>query len=164
MVYCSKCNTPIEEGKKFCPSCGAAVDIRTTQQTEFGAKLQDLNNTADETAAFTPEDISQNKAMAILAYFGILVLIPIFAAPNSKFARYHANQGLVLTIVAIAYGIVYGILSALILAISWRLLFLVKIFRIVSFVFLVLGVIGIVNAANGRAKEIPVIGGIKLLK
>ena len=32
--------------------------------------------------------------MAILAYFGILVLIPILAAKDSKFARFHANQGL----------------------------------------------------------------------
>ena len=39
-----------------------------------------------------------NKVMAILSYFGILVLIPIFAAKDDAFARYHANQGLVLLI------------------------------------------------------------------
>ena len=33
-----------------------------------------------------------------------------------------------------------------------------------NLVFLVLAVIGIINAANGRAKELPVIGKIKLLK
>jgi len=31
-------------------------------------------------------------------------------------------------------------------------------------VFLVLAVLGIVNAANGRAKELPVIGKFKILK
>ena len=30
--------------------------------------------------------------------------------------------------------------------------------------YIVLAVIGIINAANGRAKELPVIGKIKLLK
>jgi len=31
-------------------------------------------------------------------------------------------------------------------------------------VFLVLAVLGIINAANGRAKELPVIGKFKFLK
>lgn len=99
--------------------------------------------------------------MAILAYFGPLVLIPLLAAKGSRYARYHTNQGLVLCIVCIAYSIVYGILSSIILAISWRLYSLVSIIGLIG---LVLAVIGIINAANGRAKELPVIGKIKLLK
>lgn len=164
MAYCGKCGAQMEDGKKFCPSCGASQDAGTTQQTDFNSKLQDLNNTADETAAFAPEDIAQHKAMGILAYLGPLVLISIFAAPGSKFARYHSNQGLVLLLAEIAYSIIYGILSSVILAISWRLYFIVTIIGLVSLIFLVLAVIGIINAVNGRAKELPVIGGIKLLK
>ncbi|MGI6508084.1 MAG: hypothetical protein ACOX4A_06835 [Saccharofermentanales bacterium] len=102
--------------------------------------------------------------MAILAYFGILVLIPLFAAKESKFARYHVNQGLVLFIAEVAYGIVYAILSSIIWAISWRLYFITRIIGIFSLVFLVLSVIGIVNAVNGQAKELPVIGKFKILK
>lgn len=164
MAYCGKCGAQMEDGKKFCPSCGASVETGTAQQNDFGAKLQDLNNTPDETAAFAADDIAQSKAMGILAYFGPLVLIPIFAAKGSRFARYHSNQGLVLLLAEIAYSIVYGILSSVILAISWRLYFIVSIIGYISLVFLVLAVIGIINAANGRAKALPVIGGIKLLK
>lgn len=164
MPYCGKCGAQMEDGKKFCPSCGAAVNEETTQQSDFGAKLQGLNDTTDDTAAFAADDITQNKAMGILAYFGPLVLIPIFAAPGSRFARYHSNQGLVLLLAEIAYSIVYGVLSSVILAISWRLYFIVSIIGLVGLVFLVLAVIGIINAANGRAKALPVIGGIKLLK
>lgn len=164
MAYCGKCGTQMEDGKKFCPTCGAAVDKEAAQQADFSAKLQDLNNTADETAAFAPEDIAQHKVMGILAYFGPLVLIPIFAAPGSRFARYHSNQGLVLLLAEIAYSIVYSVLSSVILAISWRLYFLVNIVGLIGLVFLVLAAIGIINAANGRAKELPVIGKLKLLK
>lgn len=164
MAYCGKCGAQMEDGKKFCPSCGAAVEAGTTRQTDFGAKLQDLINTADETAAFAADDIARNKAMGILAYFGPLVLIPIFVAKNSRFARYHSNQGLVLLLAEIAYSIAYGILSRVILAISWRLYSLVNIIGLISLVFLVLAVIGILNAANGRAKELPAIGRIILLK
>ena len=98
--------------------------------------------------------------MSILAYFGPLVLIPILAAKDSPFARYHSNQGLLLCI----YGIAYSILSGVILAISWRLYFVVSIIGLIGFVFAVLAVIGILNAVNGRAKELPLIGKYRLLK
>ncbi len=102
--------------------------------------------------------------MAILAYFGPLVLIPIFAAKQSKFARYHSNQGLVLLIASILYGIAYSILSSIILAISWRFYFIVSIIGLVSIVITVLAIIGIINAATGKAKELPLIGKFKILK
>ncbi len=127
-------------------------------------KLSGLSNTADTTTEYDPKDIEQNKTMALLAYLGILVLIPIFAAGTSPFARYHANQGLVLCIAAILYGIAYSIFSSIILAISWRLYFLVSLIGLVGIVFLILAVMGIINALNGKAKELPLIGKYKLLK
>lgn len=102
--------------------------------------------------------------MSVLAYFGPLVLIPMLAARDSAFARYHSNQGLLLCIASIIYGIAYSILSAVILAISWRLYFVVSLIGLVGFVFAVLAVIGIINAVNGRAKELPIIGKYRILK
>ena len=167
MAYCGKCGSVVEDNVKFCPACGASTELpkeESAQQTDYAAKLQNLNNTADSTAQFDAADIQQNKVMAILAYLGPLVLIPIFAAKGSKFARYHSNQGLLLLIACVAWSIVYGILSSIILAISWRLYFITSIIGLVSLVFLVLAIIGIINAANGRAKELPVIGKFRLLK
>lgn len=40
-----------------------------------------------------PQDVQANKVMAILAYFGLLVFVPLFAAKESRFARFHTNQG-----------------------------------------------------------------------
>ena len=54
---------------------------------DINEKLNELNNTADTTNEFDPQDIQNNKAMAILAYLSWLVLIPLFAAKDSKFAR-----------------------------------------------------------------------------
>lgn len=136
----------------------------STNQESFEEKVKALNNTADTTSEFDPQDIEKNKFMAILAYFGILVIIPILAAKESKFARFHSNQGLILCITAILYSVAYSILSSIILGISWHLYWLVSIIGILGFGFLIWFVIGIINAAQGRAKELPIIGHYKLLK
>ena len=136
----------------------------SNNQESFEEKVKALNNTADTTSEFDPQDIEKNKFMAILAYFGVLVIIPILAAKESKFARFHSNQGLILCIVAILYSVGYSILSSIILSISWHLYWLVSIIGILSFALLIWFVIGIINAANGKAKELPLIGHYKLLK
>ncbi|NLJ94768.1 MAG: zinc ribbon domain-containing protein [Clostridiaceae bacterium] len=134
------------------------------QQYDFSDNFQNFVNTEDSTGQFHPGDIQQNKVMAVLAYFGLLVLIPILAAKESPFARFHANQGLVLTLFAIAYYFVVSIFNAIILVISWNLYFITIISNLFGIVFLVFAILGIVNAANGVAKELPIIGKIKILK
>lgn len=173
MAFCSKCGAALEEGSKFCPACGEAVKMSTEEKvsnaaSDFADKVSKLNDTADTTAEFDQKDISDNKAMAILSYLSLLVLIPIFAAKNSKFARFHANQGLVLLIAEAAYGVASSILIALFTFIFWRIyavaVLISTILRIVNVLFLVLAILGIVNAAQGKAKELPIIGKIKILK
>lgn len=172
MAFCGKCGAQMEEGAKFCPSCGEGVAApqetvqqpQQPQQNDIGAKVAALNNTADTTADFDPQDIANNKVMGVLSYLGILCLIPIFAAKDSKFARFHANQGLILCIANIAWSIVSRIVGSILTAISWRLGFISTILSLLSLVFLILAIIGIVNVVNGKAKELPIIGKYKLLK
>jgi len=163
MANCKNCGNHFADNVKFCPSCGAPAEVQA-EQADLSAKLTALNDTADTTGEFEPQDIAQNKVMAVLAYLGPLVLVPILGAKESKFARYHANQGLLLLIACIAWSIASSVLHSTFVAISWRLAFVSSLLSLVSLVFLVLAIIGIVNAANGKAKELPVIGKIKLLK
>jgi len=156
MAYCGNCGTEVEDGLKFCTSCGEA-----TSSTSPEAAVQ-----PQASAAQTPEakDAADNKVMAILAY--IIVLIPLFAGPkDSKFLRYHTNQGLILLLLGIAYGIAYWILTSILFFISWGLALVVgTILGYASWLFLVLCVIGIVNVAKGEMKPLPVIGKYKILK
>jgi uncharacterized membrane protein len=154
---------------KFCPGCGAPLGQGAAQpageKQNFADSFRNMNNTADQTQQYEKADIDQNKVMAVLAYLGFLVLVPILAAPQSKFARFHANQGLLLAIAEIAYGIVYGILTAIFYAISfWLGALFSTLLGLVWIVFTVLVIIGIINAANGKAKELPVIGKFRILK
>ena len=114
----------------------------------------------DRTDEFERDDINKNRVFAIFAYIGWLVLIPIFAAKNSKFARFHANQGLVLAIIMTASIFVLTLLSY-IPYIGW-------LFSVLDWIasrgITALMVIGIITAATGKAKELPLIGKIKILK
>lgn len=113
---------------------------------------------------FDANDVAQNKVMGILAYLGLLCLVPIFAAKNSPYARFHANQGLVLFIAEIAYGIVYGILAVVFAFIPVIGLIVIALLGLASIVFVVFLVIGIMNACSGEPKKLPIIGGITILK
>jgi uncharacterized membrane protein len=115
----------------------------------------------------TPEDIQQNKTMAILAYF--IFFLPLLAAKESKFARYHANQGLVLLLAFIAVAIVSSIITSIIVAAMTfsglgALAIVGLLFTLVDIAIGVLGIIGIVNAAQGKVKPMPVLGGITIIK
>ena len=118
----------------------------------------------NQQGAYDSADIEQNKVMAVLAYLGPLVLVPILAAKDSKFAKFHANQGLTLFICSFVYWIALIFISFILYSISDYLGFFVHILRLVNILFVVLAILGIVNAVNGQAKELPVIGKIQLLK
>jgi uncharacterized membrane protein len=107
----------------------------------------------------TPDakDVADNKVFAILAFFGILFLIPLFAAKESPFARFHANQGLILFLVEIALYVVYFILLSISTALG-------LIFSLLFLVVTVLAILGIINAAKGELKELPLIGKFTLIK
>ena len=154
--------------------------VQNTQPNAFAANVQKLYDTPDTTTEFDPNDIAQNKAMAILSYLGLLVLIPLFGAKNSKFARYHTNQGLILLLVEVACGILNGIFAVIkglvqtteyvygfypIKSTPWYVSVPLGIISTaLAIAVLVIAIIGIVNAANGKAKELPLIGKFKLLK
>ncbi len=169
MKSCVKCGTQLEDNVKLCPDCGTSTEMTENQAStnntiNMSDVFMNIANTADTTEQFNKADIDGNKTMAILAYIGPLVFIPIFAAKDSKFARYHANQGLLLLIISVLYGIISGIISFVALAISWRLFFISGIFGFISLVLVVPLVLGIINAASGKAKELPIIGKFRLLK
>ena len=180
MAYCSKCGQQLPEGSKFCPSCGSPVGkcTKKSQADNVIEKIASLNDTEDSTSEYDEADISTNRIIALFSYLGPLVLVPIIGTPKSKFAMFHANQGLILLIAEIVYANVNGIIRCLL-----KVIFPVKdlfwffipvrgtvcniiylLMGIVWLVFVIASVIGIINAARGKAKELPVIGGIRLLK
>ena len=164
MKTCTKCGKTFEDSN-FCPACGTEVKDAPKEKCE----------------GYQENDINENKVFALLSYIGPLFLVPVLAAPKSKYARFHANQGLVLFLAEL---IIYLPLSL----IGWvnNYIFNVifdKVFSgwlsivpaSVGFVVdalgfcvgglaLILAVIGVINAFQGKANELPFIGKIRVLK
>ncbi len=146
MAVCSKCGAQIPDNTGVCPSCGAPQENGANQQAYVnGGNYMD------------PNDVQQNKVMAVLAYIGILFLVPLLAAPNSQYARFHTNQGLVLFL----FDIVVGILTAVLAFIPFIGLIVSSVLGLGVFVLIILG---IVNAATGKANQLPLIGKIRIIK
>ncbi|NLG37759.1 MAG: hypothetical protein GX549_07050 [Clostridiales bacterium] len=101
---------------------------------------------------YTKADIEKNKTMAGLSY--LLFFLPLVACPESKYARFHANQALLLWIVGIAGNIVLSIIPV----IGWVLC------TIFGIGVLALAIFGLSNGFAGKATRLPVIGAFDILK
>ncbi|MFA6183843.1 MAG: hypothetical protein WC682_01945 [Parcubacteria group bacterium] len=121
---------------------------------------QKINETTqpvvEPVVATNNNDIEQNKLMAIIGYIiPILFFIPLVTdAKNSPFAKFHANQQLVLLIAAIAVNVVGSIIPF----IGWFI-----ILPLGTIAILVFAIMGIINASKGLVKELPMIGGFKII-
>ena len=89
------------------------------------------------------KDVEDNKVIAAIGYVWILCLVPLFLKRHSKFAQFHAKQGLVLFIVEI-----FGWLILWIPLVGWLLGALILIFAI----------LGIMNSLQGNYWEMPILG------
>lgn len=90
------------------------------------------------------------KDIAIIAYLTIIGLIAAFIMNSEKkapFANYHIRQVLGLALTGISLGVI-GIVPIL----GW----LVAIFG--SIILLVMWVVGLINAINGKEKPVPILG------
>lgn len=185
MAKCTKCGADLADGAKFCTVCGekqpesasgqasqtgASASSSSNASIDFSETLKKFNDTEDTTAEFEQSDIDSNKVMGVLAYLSWLVLIPLLAASKSKFARFHTNQGLVLAIFEVIWGVAFAIISTILSAVFGliHLLFIatviITVLKLVNLAFFILAIIGIVNVVNGKAKQLPFIGRITLIK
>ena len=85
------------------------------------------------------KDIEENKLMAALSYVSIICLVPLFLKRDSKFAHFHAKQGLLLFIM--------------------ELFLFVPFFGQILFVMaVILAILGALNAWNGKYWVMPIFG------
>lgn len=93
---------------------------------------------------FTQEDVNNGKTMAILAYLIFFIPLLMDDMKSNNFVMFHTEQAIALFIVNILAAILGTVTCGigLILYIPW----------------VVLLIIGIMNASKGEAKPLPLIG------
>lgn len=127
----------------YCKNCGKELADGTAFCPDCGTSVSGTPTTpARQTSN------SDSKGMGIIAYlFGWIGLIIAFCAGNKddEFMKFHLNQALILDICSII---------VIIPAIGWIIWIVTLVFRI----------IGLIGAAQGEMKPLPLIGGIQIIK
>ncbi len=141
---------------------GLASWVAVSSQSEFAGAVPVAPPPAPAAAGaaggpgeYTPDaaDVDKNKVFGILAYLWILWLVPLLAAKESPFARYHTNQGIILFLTGIGAWVVNFIL-VFIPIIGWLIMLCVWVCMIA------LWLIGLIHAIKGECKPLPVIGNL----
>ncbi len=135
MAFCSKCGAEIGENESFCPKCGARI----------GGGNSGVGS-------------SNDTAMGILSYIGILALIPYYSKDQSQFVRFHAVRGMNLFFLELIASGATILFTFALAPLGWVIGWIATAASIVMMIF------GILNVCNKEQKDLPVIGGIRFLK
>ena len=106
--------------------------------------------TEAETVKPINNDVENNKLLAVIAYLGILCLVPLLLKKESPFAQFHGKQGLVLLLAWIIVNV-----GMIVPFVGWITGFFGNI------ICFILMIVGIVHAAKGEMKQLPWIGGFE---
>ena len=133
MKYCPHCGAEIADDVRFCPTCGKETVITVPVSTD---------------PEFDPQDIADNRMLAMLGYLTVGIL-PMLGARNSAYAMHHTNQALWIFIGSLLCGLVciIPILGWIVAAIG-------------SLLLLVCEIIGIVRALKGSGAYLPFVKGL----
>ena len=182
-AFCSNCGTPVDNAQQT-----GQQDVQQNAQQTGQQNVQQNAQQADQQTAHQADQqlvqpevrnsdgtvLNAEKGLAWLAYipWAPVFLVPLFVRKTSEYCKYHVKQGATLWAVGIAYEIVKAIFLAIINAIfpGHRIYYLYyhsAVYNVFSFIFwagsiflFVLAIIGIVYAATGKKKELPLIGKI----
>ena len=128
-----------EQQEKARREAEAEYARRKAEQAAQQAAQQSAQNEAPYGAAAG----QGNKALAALSYLSILFLAPSIFAPQDKFARYHARQGMKLFLAGLI-----GRIAGSIIGLGW----------LATLAQIYLAYVGIKNVLDGKRKPLPYIG------
>lgn len=188
MAFCKSCGAPLTNESKFCQNCGAktssdgqaaAAGVGVGGCQDSSACKNAFTDTKDHTDEFLGDEVANEKVVCGISYLWILFFLPLVTYPNSQYARFHANQSLLVLIASAILGAVGSIASSIIYG---MLTVPAEIFdNAVTFTFfphLISGIItavcslggvalalfGLINTLNGKSKELPLIGHFRIIK
>ena len=125
----------------------------------------------DYTSRFHPLDRKACRIECACACTGLLFFLPLVSAPDSRFGRYWANQGLIILLIQLALLVLWLIVGGFL----WLLSLIPFIGILFSVLRIAVGILlaavalfcivyAMVFAAKGRAKDVPFLGHMRIIK
>ena len=143
--------------------------------------IQMIMNTKEHTIEFDKEDISKNQKNALIACFGVTFWLPFISKDYSRYARFYGNQGLLTLITMVPSIIFYSLIMGVVICNActasvysngaevfkyltfggWiaAIIFFAICFAIPIFIIYC----SVTNIKQGKAKDIPFIGRLRLI-
>lgn len=109
------------------------------------SRSENVPSKTSSQSGFDPQDIGKHKAVACLSYVSLLFLVPLLTAKESRFAQFHAKQGMALFIAWVGIVIALSIVPML----------GIMLIQVVNLFFIIVSIVGIVKALGGEAWEMP---------
>lgn len=125
----------------------AEVEEKVREKAEQFAHAASESETVNRIKSTASESLREGRLPAILSYVYFLCFLSDVFGIKDEFTRYHARQGRKLFfwgLIASVVGLPFGI------------------GEIMPFVQVILMIIGIKNAANGRKEPLPIIGNLNI--
>jgi uncharacterized membrane protein len=153
MAICTNCGAEIQDGAKFCPSCGQTQAAEPAQAAAPAQQAYTPPVVPGAPAEVDIKDAQDNKMMAVLAYIIFFVPLLTGAHKTSPFVKFHVNQGTILAIAAFASGVlnIIPILGTIVAFVAGIAIFIFEI-------------MGIISAAQGTMKPLPLVSKFTLIK
>lgn len=120
-------------------------DQETVRNEVSGSEDVPSVSSVNRRSMFDFQDIEKHKGIACLSYVSLLFLVPLLTKKESRFAQFHARQGMTLFMVWIVSDFVLRITPIF----GWKLIPVANLF------FVVVSIIGIIKTFVGEAWEIP---------
>ena len=130
-----------------------------------------FENLEDDTLSFSKEEIEDGKVMGVISY--LIPFVPYLTEKNNGFVKYHAKQGMNLMMVYIMYlflQISVGFIKVRRTICDGRVEYwqtpqwLEFPLKVILLCILGLVVWGIVDVCNGKARKLPILNKIKIIK
>lgn len=143
----------MSKNKKTKQTVSVAAATNTKQKT---------SNQKDSELTFDKHDIEQNHLLGIVAYLGVLFLVSLFVGKKSPYARFHANQGLILFIMEMLFIGFYYVVVLICVFINFTLP--IPIYSLLGLVVFALVIMGVINGFKGLAKPLPFVRRFHIIK
>jgi uncharacterized membrane protein len=144
----------------FRASLQSALVLDAYASKSAGAARNRLGTEGNPMTVTTRTVISDNAAGAIsyFTFFPAIVFLLVPPYKDSSFVRFHAWQSVLLSIAASVVDIILGMIALLTLFLGT--VTLAYTFRIVSLLWLVLWLVCVIEAMNGKRFKIPLLGSV----